>query len=71
MWNDFDNSIPTIDTCYGVPGLSKKRQRDSAGTKGRCKHCGRPTYRFVGSDPVCSFCTSKEPDVWSSLKWST
>ena len=67
MWNDFGNPAPIIDRSYGDPGLSaKKRNSDHAGTMGHCKHCGRPTYRTVGSSYVCSYCTSKEADKWPS-----
>ncbi len=66
MWNDFGNPAPIIDRSYGDTGFVKKRRGDSAGTKGRCKHCGRPTYRCVGSTYVCSYCTGKEPDKWPS-----
>lgn len=64
MWNDFGNPAPIINRYYGEPAPLKKRQGDTAGTKGHCKHCGRPTYRFIGSTPVCSHCTGKEPDKW-------
>ena len=60
MWNDFGKPAPIIDRSYGDPGLSKKRQGDAAGTKGKCKHCGRPTYRMVGSAYVCSYCDHLE-----------
>lgn len=64
MWNDFGNPAPNINRYYGDPGPVKKRQDGTAGTKGRCKHCGRPTYRFIGSTPVCSYCTGKVADKW-------
>ena len=67
MWNDFGNSPPIIDRSYGDPGLSKKRQGDTAGTKGHCKHCGRPTYRMVGSAYVCSYCDHLETGRWPNL----
>ena len=66
MWCDFGNPPPIIDRSYGDPGYASKKldRGDTAGTKAKCKHCGRPTYRFVGAVPVCSFCTSKEPAKW-------
>ena len=63
-WFDNSHPRPVIDTSYGETGF--KKRGDTAGTKGRCKHCGRPTYRYVGSTPVCSYCTSKENDKWPS-----
>lgn len=67
MWNDFGNPAPIIDRSYGDTGLSKKRRGDSAGTKGRCKHCGLPTYRMVGSAYVCSYCDHLETGRWPNL----
>ena len=67
MWNDFGKHAPIIDRSYGDPGLSKKRQGDTAGTKGKCKHCGRPTYRMVGSAYVCSYCGHLETGRWPNL----
>ena len=67
MWNDFGNPAPIIDRSYGDPGLSKKRRHGSAGTKGKCKHCGRPTYRMVGSAYVCSYCDHLETGRWPNL----
>lgn len=64
-WFDNGNPPPRIDYSYGETGFKKKG--DTAGTKMKCKHCGRPTYRFVGSVPVCSYCTKKEPDKWPPL----
>lgn len=34
-------------------------ERTSAGTKHSCIYCGRKTYRYVMSKPVCSYCTSR------------
>ena len=67
MWNDFGNPAPIIDRSYGDPGLSKKRQGDTAGTKGKCKHRGRPTYRMLGSAYVCSYCDHLETGRWPNL----
>lgn len=33
------------------------RRPEKTGTKPPCVNCGRPTYRFIGSYPVCSYCT--------------
>lgn len=67
MWNEFGNPAPIIVRPYGDPGLSKKRHHGSAGTKGKCKHCGRPTYRMVGSAYVCSYCDHLETGRWPNL----
>ena len=67
MWNDFGNPAPIIDRSYGDPGLSKKRQGDTAGTKGKCKDGGRPTDRMVGSAYVCSYCDHLETGRWPNL----
>ena len=67
MWNDFGNPAPIIDRSYGDAGLSTKRHHGSAGTKGKCKHCGRPTYRMVGSAYVCSYCDHLETGRWPNL----
>jgi hypothetical protein len=64
MWNQ--NPAPKIDRSYGDPGLSRKRFSKTAGTQEKCKFCGRPTYRFVGTTPVCSYCTSKVKEKWPS-----
>lgn len=69
MWNDFGNPAPIIDRSYGDPGLgAKKRNSEHAGTMGKCKHCGKPTYRTVGPAYVCSYCTHLEKDKWPSLR---
>ena len=67
MWNDFGNPAPILARSYGDPGLSKKRHPGSAGTKGKCKHCGRPTYRMVGSAYVCSYCDHIDTGKWPNL----
>ena len=54
--------IPRINRDYGDPGFGKKKE--TAGTKQRCVVCGTPTYRSVGPDPVCSFCTNKVKTNW-------
>lgn len=61
-WIDFGNPPPRIDTTR--LGDIPLKHRATAGTSRPCKHCGRPTYRTVGSVPVCSYCTDKEPDKW-------
>ena len=54
---------PIINRDFGEPGF--KKRGDHAGTMRPCKHCGKPTYRTVGTPPVCVDCTKKEPDPWS------
>ena len=61
MRNDYDNQVPIIVRSYVDYGpISKKRHHGTAGTKRHCKHCGRPTYRMVGSAYVCSYCDHLE-----------
>lgn len=68
MWNDYGNQVPIIVRPYVDYGpISKKRHHGSAGTKGKCKHCGRPTYRMVGSAYVCSYCDHLETGRWPNL----
>ena len=68
MRNDYGNQVPIIVRPYVDYGpISKKRQGDTAGTKGHCKHCGRPTYRMVGSAYVCSYCGHLETGRWPNL----
>lgn len=62
LWNT-GMPAPIPNREYGEPGFAKSK-KDSAGTKQPCKFCGTPTYRTVGPEPVCSFCTSKATDPW-------
>ena len=65
MRNDYGNQVPIIVLDYGP--ISKKRHHGSAGPKGKCKHCGRPTYRMVGTAYVCSYCNHLETGRWPNL----
>lgn len=65
MRNDYGNQVPIIVLDYGP--ISKKRHHGSAGTKGKCKHCGRTTYRMVGTAYVCSYCDHLETGRWPNL----
>lgn len=65
MRNDYGNQVPIIVLDYGP--ISKKRHHGSAGTKGKCKHCGRTTYRMVGTAYVCSYCNHLETGRWPNL----
>jgi rubrerythrin len=63
LWLDGNpNPPPKIDTHYGEARF--KNKSETAGTKYPCKGCGKPTYRFVGSTPVCSDCTKKFEVKW-------
>lgn len=33
--------------------------RKTAGHQHNCILCGRPTYRYVGHRPICSYCSEK------------
>ena len=53
-FNEIPRPIPIMD---GRP--TNRAHREHAGTRAKCVHCGKYTYRFIGNRAVCSYCSEK------------